>query len=120
MKTNILKEKTFEFAVRTVRLYQYLTDTKKEFVMSKQILKSGTSIGANYREAQNAESKSDFAHKLGICQKECDETMFWLELLVRTDYIDNRMFESLHQDASENLRMIKSAILTTKKNHKKV
>ncbi|MDR1678169.1 MAG: four helix bundle protein [Prevotellaceae bacterium] len=115
MKSNILREKTFDFAVRIIKLYQYLTDTKKEFILSKQILKSGTSIGANYRESQNAESTPDFIHKLGISQKECDETMYWLELLHKTKYIDTRMFESIYQDAAEILKMIKSAILTTKK-----
>jgi four helix bundle protein len=114
MKKNILKEKTFAFAIRCVKLYQYLVETKKEFVISKQILRSGTSVGANYREAQNAESKSDFIHKLGIAQKECDESLYWLELLQATALIEQKMFDSIYKDAAELLKMIKSAILTAK------
>jgi four helix bundle protein len=91
-------------------------EAKKEFVISKQILRSGTSVGANYREAQNAESKSDFIHKLGIAQKECDETLYWLELLQATSLIEQKMFDSIYKDASELLKMIKSAILTAKEN----
>jgi four helix bundle protein len=114
MKSNILKEKTFAFAIRCVKLYQYLVETKKEFVLSKQILRSGTAVGANYRESQNAESTNDFIHKLGIAQKECDETMYWLELLQATELIEQKMFDSIYNDATELLKMIRSAILTVK------
>jgi four helix bundle protein len=114
MKNNILREKTFAFAIRCVKLYQYLVKTKKEFVISKQVLRSGTSVGANYRESQNAESTNDFIHKLGIAQKECDETMYWLELLQATELIEQNMFDSIYKDATELLKMIKSAILTAK------
>jgi four helix bundle protein len=96
-------------------LYQYLAETKKEYVLSKQLLRSGTSVGANIREAQNAESPTDFAHKLGIAQKECDETMYWFELLQATEFIEQKMFESIHGDADELLKMLRSAIMTTKK-----
>ncbi|MFM2327657.1 MAG: hypothetical protein RIR31_1859 [Bacteroidota bacterium] len=85
-KRNPLKDKSFVFAVRCINLYKYLID-KKEFVLSKQLLRSGTSIDANIREAQNAESKADFVHKLAISQKECDETMYWLELLQATEFL---------------------------------
>jgi four helix bundle protein len=114
MRKNILKEKTFAFAIRCVKLYQYLVETKKEFVISKQLLRSGTSVGANYREAKNAESTNDFIHKLGIAQKECDETLYWLELLQATALIEQRMFDSIYEDAAGLLKMIKSAILTAK------
>ncbi len=84
MSESIIKDKSFLFAKRVIKLYQYLTDKKKEFVLSKQILRSSTAVGALVREAQNAESKADFIHKLAIAQKECDETIYWLELLTET------------------------------------
>ena len=95
---NILKKKSFSFAVRIVKLYQYLSNDKKEFVLSKQLLRSGTSVGALIREAQNAESKLDFIHKLGIAQKECDETIYWLELLYTTDYLNEKEFKSISNE----------------------
>jgi four helix bundle protein len=113
-KGTILK-KSFAFAVRVVNLFKYLTETKKEFVLSKQLLRSGTSVGANSREAQNAESKADFIHKLAIAQKECDESIYWIELLFETEYISKSEFESLKTDANELLKMIRSAIITAKK-----
>jgi four helix bundle protein len=97
-------------------MYQFLVDNKKEYVLSKQILRSGTSVGANIREAQNAESKMDFVHKLAIAQKECDESLYWMELLVATDYITTESFLSVSSEANEVLKMIKSSILTTKRN----
>jgi four helix bundle protein len=109
-----LRHKSFAFAIRVVKLYQFLTEQKREFVLSKQVLRSGTSIGANVREAQNAESKSDFTHKLGIAQKEADETSYWLELLYATDYLSEKEFNSVKRDADELLKMLRSAILTTK------
>ena len=87
MSGNLIKEKSFRFAVRVVMLYKYLKNEKKEYILSKQLMRSGTSIGANVRESQNAESKADFIHKLAIAQKEADETLYWLELLKETDYI---------------------------------
>jgi four helix bundle protein len=114
MGKSILKDKSFIFALRSVKLFRYLSETKKEFVLSKQLLRSGTSVGANVREAQNAESKKDFIHKLAIAQKECDESMYWLELLFQSDYLTNDEFESMHSNANEILKMIKSSILTTK------
>ena len=92
-KRSILKDKSFAFALRTIKLYQYLSHDKKEFVLSKQILRSGTFIGAMVREAQNAESKADFIHKLAIAQKECDETIYWLELLIQSGYLTNKNLE---------------------------
>ncbi|HTB31330.1 MAG TPA: four helix bundle protein [Bacteroidia bacterium] len=111
-----LKVKSFQFAVRITRLYKYLTETKKEYVLSKQLLRSGTAVGALVREAQNAESKLDFVHKMGMAQKECDESLYWLELLKETDYITKKEFESVTSDATELLKMIRSSIMTAKKN----
>lgn len=95
-KDNVVLEKSFRFAIRIIRLYQHLRDSKKEFILSKQMLRSGTSIGANVREGNNAESKADFIHKLGVAQKEADETMYWLELLKETDYLNSSEFESIY------------------------
>ena len=114
-RPSIIKEKSFRFAIRIERLYQFLTETKKEYVLSKQLLRSGTAIGALVREAQNAESKNDFIHKLGISQKECDESMYWLELLKETEYIDEKEFDAINNDAIELLKMLRSAIITSKK-----
>ena len=91
------------------------TSIRNEYVLSKQLLKSGTSIGANIREAQNGQSAADFIHKLSIAQKEADETLYWLELLHRTEFLSDSGFQSLYQDTNELLRMIRSAILTKKK-----
>ena len=111
-----MREKSMNLAVRIVNLYRHLVTEKKEYVLSKQMLKSGTSPGANIREAQNGESTSDFIHKLGIVQKETDETLYWLELLHRTKYLSDTEFQSMYNDTDELLRMVRSAILTKKKN----
>jgi len=116
MNENVIKEKSFRFAVRVVMLYKYLKSEKKEYILSKQLMRSGTSIGANVRESQNAESKADFIHKLVIAQKEADETLYWLELLKETGYITREEFDSLESDVSELLKIIRSIIITTKKN----
>lgn len=113
-KKSILKEKSFLFALRMVKLYQFLCEEKREFILSKQLLRSGTSVGANIREAQNAESNMDFIYKLAIAQKECDETLYWLELLYKANYISEVEFTSFYSDANEILKMLRSAILTTK------
>lgn len=111
---SIVKEKSFRFAVRIVKLYTYLKDNKKEYVLSKQLLRSGTSIGANIREALNGESKMDFIHKLAISQKECDEIIYWLELLKETDIISQIEFDSIYTDAIELIKIIRSIILKSK------
>ena len=115
-KRNMLREKSFAFAVRIVNLYKHLTTNKMEYVLSKQLLRSGTSIGANVREAQNAESHADFIHKLSIAQKETDETLYWLELLSETDFLSEAEFISIQNDASELMKIIRSIILTMKAN----
>ncbi|MDL2240472.1 four helix bundle protein [Bacteroidales bacterium OttesenSCG-928-K22] len=114
MRENVLKVKSFKFAVRVVNLYKYLCDTKKEFVLSKQLLRCGTSVGAMIREAEHSESKADFVHKMSIAQKEINETLFWLELMQETEYISKQEFESINADAIEIIKMITSSIKTAK------
>ena len=115
MGENVIKNKSFQFAIRVVSLYKILTEERKEYILSKQFMRSGTSIGANIREAINAQSHADFIHKFSIAQKECDETLYWIELLKETNYIRDTEFTSIHNDASEILKIIRSIILTTKK-----
>jgi four helix bundle protein len=113
-RENALKDKSFAFAIEVVMLCKDLVANQKEFILSKQLLRSGTAVGALVREAQNAESKADFAHKLGIAQKECDETIYWLELLFETKYLQETNFLELKGKAEELLRIIRSSILTIK------
>nr|WP_314836621.1 four helix bundle protein [uncultured Flavobacterium sp.] len=117
MSESIIKKKSFLFAIRIVKLYQFIVAEKKEFIMSKQMMRSGTSVGANVREAINGQSKADFVHKLSIAQKECDETIYWLELLKETNYIKQIEFDSINNDAVEILKIIKSIIISTKQNN---
>ncbi|GAA3737835.1 four helix bundle protein [Flavobacterium ginsengisoli] len=114
MKNNIVRNKSFDFAIRIVKLYQYLNNTKKEFILAKQLLRSGTSIGAMIREAEHAESKSDFIHKFAIAQKEANETVYWLELLKATDYLNEKEFENIYNDAITILKLITSILKTSK------
>ena len=100
-RKNVVKEKSFAFAVRIIRLSQYLTEQQKEFVLSKQVFRSRTAIGALVREAEQAESKADFIHKLAIALKEANQTEYWLELLYRTDYINLKSFQSILADLKE-------------------
>jgi four helix bundle protein len=114
MKNNPLKDKSFSFAIRVVKLYQYLQTNKKEYILSKQLLRSGTSVGAMVREAEHAESKADFIHKLAIAQKEINESIYWIELLNATDYLTKQQFESINNDAIEIIKLITSIIKTSK------
>ena len=118
MKENPTYQKTMAFAIRIVNLYKYLVEEKSERVMSKQLLRSGTSIGANFSESLSAESELDFIHKLAISQKEANETLFWLDLLNKTDYLTDKQYESLEIDCIELRKIITSIILTTKQNGK--
>ena len=115
-KDNVVKDKSLEFAVRIVNLYKFLVNEQKEFVMSKQILRSGTSIGANIREAEQAQSRADFINKLNIALKEANETEYWLELLIRTEYITREQYESINNDSTEINKLLISIIKTTKNN----
>ena len=114
MKNNIIKEKSFEFSVRIINLYKFLTNEKKEYVLSKQILRSGTSIGANVEEALGGFSDNDFIYKMQTSYKETRETIYWLKLLQRTDYIKKKQFDSIVNDANEIIKILTN-ILKTKK-----
>ncbi len=103
-----------EFAVRGVNLYRFLVNERKEFVLSKQLLRAGTSIGANIREAEHAQSRADFINKLSIALKEANETEYWLELLMRTDYIDQKQYESINNDSIELNKLLITIIKTTR------
>ncbi len=116
MKENIIKSKSFDFALRVVLLCQFLINDKKEFVVSKQFLRSGTSIGANVREAEQAESKADFIHKTSIALKEANESEYWMELLFKANYIDETQFNSLNKDLKEILKLLTAIIKTSKNN----
>ena len=109
-----LRDKTLEFAIRIVRLNRYLTSQKKEFILSNQVLRSGTNPGAMVREAANAESGADFIHKLSVGQKEICETQYWLELLYRSDFLTEKEYNSLYSDAVEIQKLLRSSILTKK------
>ena len=105
-----IEQKSFQFAIRIVKLYQYLRKEKKEFVLSKQLLRSGTSIGANVAESQQAQSRADFISKLNIALKEAAETNYWLRLLQATDFLSDAEFQSVHNDCRE-LEKILTSIL---------
>ncbi|MFT6246514.1 MAG: four helix bundle protein [Salibacteraceae bacterium] len=114
-RRNIIQEKSFDFALDIIKTSNELTE-KKEFILSRQLLRSGTSIGANVRESKNAESKKDFIHKLSISQKECDECIYWIELLFHSQYINSETYQKLNNKAIELLKILKSIIITTRKN----
>ena len=115
MNENIIKEKSFAFAVRIVKLYKYMCDEKREFTLSKQLLRSGTSVGAMVREAEYAETTKDFLHKLAVAQKEINETIYWLALLQETGYLESNHYESINADAIEIIKILTSIIRSTKK-----
>ena len=114
MKENILKEKSFLFAIRIINLYKFLKKEHKEFVLSQQIIKSGTSVGAIVRESEHAESLKDFVHKLSIGLKEINETEYWLDLLFATEYINEKMYDSLKSDCVELIKLLTASVKTSK------
>ena len=116
MQGNVSVEKSFEFAVRIVNLYKYLTGEHKEYILSRQLLRSGTSIGANVAEAQRGQSKADFAAKMSIALKEANETDYWLRLLYRTDYLNERQYSSLSADNQELISILTAVCKTAGKN----
>jgi four helix bundle protein len=116
MASNIVMDKSFAFAVQIVKLVKAIQDQKKEYLITKQLIRSGTSIGANIKEGNNAESKADFIHKLSIAQKECSETIYWLELLKETDYITEAQFTSVQSDAVELIKLLTSILKSAKVN----
>ncbi|MEZ4803588.1 MAG: four helix bundle protein [Gelidibacter sp.] len=111
---NVVKIKSYQFAIRIVHLYKLLVEENKEYTLSKQLLRSGTSIGANVREAEHAESKADFIHKLSMALKEANETEYWLDLLKETGYLNNSEYISIQFDIKEILKLLTSIIKTAK------
>lgn len=113
-KDNVILDKSFDFAVRIVNLYKHLTSEKKEYVLSKQLVRSGTSVGANVSEAIRGQSDADFISKLSIALKEANETDYWLKLLYKTDYLSEKEYESISKDANEKIAILVSIIKTMK------
>lgn len=116
MSESILKNKTYKFSIRIVNLYKYLCKEKREYIMSKQVLRSGISIGALVREAEFAQSKLDFINKMSIALKEANETMYWIDLLKETNYINLEMYNSLILDCEEILKILIASVKTAKSN----
>ena len=108
MLDNVIEEKSFDFAVRVVKLYKHLTTNNSEFILSKQLLRSGTSIGANVSEAQKAQSRADFYSKMCIALKEANETLYWLKLLYKTEYLTKKEFVSIESDIREIIAIVTS------------
>ena len=109
---NVIQEKSRNFAIKIINYYKYLIEEQHEYIMSRQLLRCGTSIGANTRESKNAQSRNDFLSKLCIALKEADETDYWLDLLHATNYIDNELFDSLERDCTEIIKILTSIIKT--------
>jgi len=118
-RDNPLASKSFAFAVRIVKLYKYLCDEKKEYVLSKQLLRSGTSIGANISESQDAQSANDFISKLSIALKEARESKYWIELLKETNILTNKEANNILDDLIEVIKLLVSIIKSTKENNAK-
>lgn len=116
MRDNVIQQKSYAFASRIVKMYKYLLHEQREFVLSKQVLRSGTSVGANVEEALAASSKADFIAKLTIAAKEARETTYWLRLLHDNDYLPTPLFNSLHSDNTEISKLLSSILMTTKAN----
>lgn len=114
MKENILKGKSFLFAIRIVNLYKFLKKQHGEYILSQQLIRSGTSIGAIVREAEHAESLKDFIHKLSIGLKEANESKYWLDLLFATEFITKRMYESINKDCEELLKLLTASVKTSR------
>ena len=114
MKKGILKAKSFEFAVRIVKLYKHLSKIKNENILSKQLLRSGTSIGANLHEAEHAESKADFIHKLSISLEEANESVYWIDLLYQTNFLEESLYQSVLKANKELVYMLISGLKTLK------
>jgi|SRR4029078_10923794 len=111
---SVLKTKSFDFAIRVIKLHQYLRKKFDEYQLSKQVLRAGTSVGALIREAEHAESRKDFLHKLNIGLKEINECSYWLDLLFATNYLNKKMYESIKKDSTELLKMLIASVKTTK------
>ncbi len=118
-KENIVMNKSYAFALRIIKLYKHLITEQKEYVLSKQVLRSGTAIGALVKEAEHAQSKADFINKMNIALKEANETEYWLMLLKDSDYLDEKSFTSIHLDSSEMIKLLASIVKTSKQNNGK-
>jgi four helix bundle protein len=114
-RENVVMSKSYVFALRIIKLYKYLIEEKREFVLSKQVLRSGTAIGALVKEAEHAQSKLDFINKMNIALKEANETDYWLNLLKDSNYIDNNSFTSIQLNCVELIRLLASIVKTSKK-----
>jgi four helix bundle protein len=114
MKESIVRQKSYLFALRVIKAYKYLTQEQREFVLSKQVLRSGTSIGALVKEAEHAQSRADFIHKMNVALKEANETEYWLMLLKDSEYIETKSYSSIHQDCSELIKLLASIVKTSK------
>ena len=118
MKNNIILDKSFDFAIRVIKLYKHLCDDKKEYILSKQLIRSGTSIGANINEAQAGQSKRDFIAKMSIASKEARESKYWIDLLIKTDYlnINETHVRSLLNDIEEIVKLLTSIVKSSQEN----
>lgn len=112
-KPNVIRDKSFAFALRIVKMYKFLV-AKKEYVLSKQLLRSGTAVGALVREAEHAESKADFIHKMAIAQKEANETDYWIELLFQSEYLEKVQYDSIINDIKVINKVLASIIISSK------
>ena len=119
MKDNVVMDKSYAFALRIIKLYKYLIAEKKEYVLAKQILRSGTSIGALVKEAEHAQSKADFLHKMNVALKEANETEYWLMLLKDSKYIEEKSFNSIHGENVEIIKLLASIVKSLKESLKK-
>lgn len=115
MSQNVVLEKSYQFALRIVRLYKHLSETKKEYVLSKRMLDAGTTVGAHVKAAQEAESKPDFFHEMNAALKMATKTEYWLELLYDGEFLDQREFDSIHADCEEMLKLLKSITKPTRR-----
>lgn len=113
---NDIRERSFEFALRTVKICEKIKEAHREHILTNQLVRSSTSVGANMREARNAESKADFIHKLSICQKECDESIYWLELLVALYEDEKEQLLNIHNEDNQLIRIIRTINIRTKQN----
>jgi len=116
MSKSIIQIKSYQYSLIIISTYKFLVNTKKEFILSKQLIRSGTAVGAMVRESEFAQSKADFIHKLHIGQKECSESLYWIELLKDSDYIDDKIYSSLWNQGKEVLNILSKIIITSKKN----
>ena len=116
MKSNVIADKSIDFSIRMIKLYKILTEKRKEFILSKQMLRSGTAIGALIREAEHAQSKADFLNKMNIALKEANETDYWFLLLYKGEFLHETEYNSLEKDIKEIIKMLVKIVKTTKEN----